>query len=112
MSRMGTHRGIALLRRKPQMVGDVNTAHDQDTTILFDLTNCLGYQASFAGRNLARFQRAPEGASQSARRSSHQVVQGRSMRLLYLRINTIMFGDLGMNPEEYGVRRDREVCPA
>ncbi len=42
MDLVRAHGDLALVRCKLQMVGDVNTPHDQDPAILFDLTNCLG----------------------------------------------------------------------
>lgn len=109
MDSMGPHGHVVLLGGEPQMVSHVDPAYHQDTSILFDLANGLGYKAAFTCRNLARFQRAPQGSSESASGRRYKVIERRRMRLLHLRIHTIMFGHLGVNSEQHWLRCNRQV---
>jgi hypothetical protein len=61
-------RHLAMFRRDTQMIGHVNAPHHQHPTFGLDLSRRLRRQIAFASWDLARRQRAPEGAGQSASR--------------------------------------------
>jgi hypothetical protein len=59
---MGALRRLSLLGKEPQMVGDVNAAHDQHAVLLLDFADRGGRKPIFTGGYLSRLQRAPKGA--------------------------------------------------
>jgi len=62
----------------------------QYPTFAFDLANSLGHELAFVGRNVARFQRATQGAGKSTRRRGHEVVDGCRMGLLHLGVHAVV----------------------
>jgi hypothetical protein len=84
------------------MIGDVNSLNDQYIVLCLDLSSNFRRQSFVACIDLARFQRAPEGADQSATGGRHNVIQCRGMRLRNLRANVIVFGHSSVHPEAHG----------
>ena len=82
-----------------QSVGGVNSLDDQYIAVLFDLSFHVGCQAAVARRYLARLQRAPEGAGQSAACGCIDIVERGGMRLVDVGVHAVMFGHLGMDAE-------------
>jgi hypothetical protein len=72
---------LALRFRRLQRVRHMNAAQDEHALLELHLAHRLGGQPAIARIDLARLQRAPEGAGQSATGSRHDVVDGRRMRL-------------------------------
>jgi hypothetical protein len=62
--------------------------------------------------DVTRFQRAGEGAGQSAARSRHHVVERRRVRWVLLGTDAVMLGDLGVNPERDRLLLGREIRQA
>ena len=63
-------------------------------------------------RDLARLQRAPQGTEESTTCRSHDVVDGRGVRIRHLSLNTVMASDGSMGPEPYGLGFCRHVREA
>ena len=59
----------------------------------------------------ARLQRATQGAGESTGRGCHQVVQRGGMRFVYLWIDSVVFGYLRVDSEEYWPRLRGQVRP-
>jgi hypothetical protein len=92
MNPMHTLDGLSSLSRCNQMISDVNSLNDQYVVLCLDLSSNFRSQSFVACIDLARFQRAPEGADQSAPGGRHYVIQRRGMRLCNLWANVIVFG--------------------
>jgi hypothetical protein len=75
------------------MVRYVDTTDHQDVVLFFDFPFRVGNQPAFTGRDAARLQRAPEGAGQSTRRRSDDIVQRGRVGLVDSRVNVVIFGD-------------------
>jgi hypothetical protein len=88
-------------------------ALDHEHAVLdLDLAGCLADQPSLARVDLAGFQRASEGAGQSAGCGGDDVVErGRSFSFAGCR-NAVVVGDLVVNAEVDGVGLAREVRPS
>ncbi len=89
----------ALLGPQPQPVGDVDAPDHEHVPVLLDLTDGLRRQVALAGRYPARLQRAPEGPGQSAGGRRDEVVEGRGVRLVDLRVDAVVRRDLGVDAE-------------
>jgi len=105
-------RHLAMFRRDTQMIGHVNAPHHQHPTFGLDLSHRLRRQIAFASWDLARLQRAPEGAGTSASRRGDQVVERRRVRCMHVGIDAIMRGDLRVNTEEHWFWLYRQVGSA
>lgn len=73
--------GGTLRGRGGEVIGDVNSPDDEDIVLQLDLTPDLGGKAPVARVDVARLQRASEGAGQSAAGGGHHVVEGRGVGL-------------------------------
>jgi hypothetical protein len=93
------------------MIGDVNALDHNHRPLFFDLPFDLGDQQAVAGRDFARFQRAPKGAGQSAAGRGHQVIEGGGVRLVDVGVNVVMFGNFCVNPKENRVLPNRKIGP-
>jgi hypothetical protein len=102
MDPMHTLDGLSSLSRCNQMIGDVNSLNDQYVVLCLDLSSNLPRQSFVACIDLARFQRASEGADQSAAGGRHYVIQRRGMRLCNLRANVIVVSHSSVHPEAHG----------
>jgi len=103
---------LALRCVEPQMVADMDALHDQHIPFLLDLSPRLGDQFSLAGRNSARFQRAPESSGQSAGGRGHQVIERRGLWFMDFRINAVMFGNLRVYAKEDRLLLGWEIGPS
>jgi hypothetical protein len=101
--------GLALAGLELEVVTDPDPLDDQDTVLDLDLAPGLGAKPPFAGRDLARFQRAPEGAGESAgRRRDHVVERGR-VGLLLGHVDPVVAGDRAVDAEQDRLRLGRQV---
>ncbi len=76
-----------------------------------DLPDGVGVEAILIEGDLTRRQRAGKSAEQSAAGSSNQVIEGAGMRLLCVRGDAVVLGDLAVNPEEHRFLLGREMDP-
>jgi hypothetical protein len=81
------------------MIGDVNSFDDQCPSVFFYLSPSFGVKFAFTSRNFARFQRAAKGAGQSAGGGRHHIIQSCGMGIVYLGVDSVVFGNFGMNTE-------------
>ncbi len=112
MKGVGSLGCFALFVPQAQPVGDVYAADHQYASFGFHFAHGLRGEPSFTRRNLARLQRAPEGSGESARRRGDQVIQGRRVRGMDVGIDTVVCGDLGVDPKQDGLGLDRQVGPS
>jgi hypothetical protein len=80
----------------------MNAADNQHLSFFFNFTPCFRAQPAFTGWNFTRFQRAAQGAGQSAGSRSDNIIQGGGMRLVDLRVDTVVFRNLGMYAKKHG----------
>jgi hypothetical protein len=66
-----------------------------------DLADRLDLIALRIDLDVTRFQRAGEGAGQSAASRGHHVVEGRRVRGILVGVDAVVLRDLGMNPERH-----------
>ena len=92
--------GFAVLRAGLQVIYHMDSLDYQNLTFLFNFSLRLAAQQTFAGGNLARFQRAAKSAGQSAGRRGHHVVQGGRLGGMHFRVDAVMFGNFGMDTEQ------------
>jgi hypothetical protein len=85
------------------MIDYMNSFNNQNVAVFFDLAPRFRSEKAFAGRNLARFQRAAKGAGQSAGCRSNHVIQGRGLRFMYTRIHPVVFGNFRMHTKLYRI---------
>jgi hypothetical protein len=83
------------------MIGDVNSPNHQDVVLCLDLSSNFRRQSVVAGFDLARFQRAPEGADQSATCGRHHVIQRCGVRLGHFWANVVVFGHSPVHAEAH-----------
>jgi hypothetical protein len=91
----------ALFRAQSQPEGDMDTANNENVAVLLDLADRLRREKPLSGWDLARFQRAAKGARQSASGGSDQIVERRVVRLVHLRVDTVVLGHRGVDAEEH-----------
>jgi hypothetical protein len=84
--------GFSRFDRGNKVINDVNSPDHQHVVLGFDLSSDFCRQAFVACVDLARFQRAPEGACQSTTCRSHYVVKRRGMRVGDFGAYVVMFG--------------------
>lgn len=82
-----------------ERVAHVDPLDHEDSVLGLDLADRLGDESSLSCADLARLQRAPEGAGQSAGRSGHDVVERRRVLGFAAARNAVMIGDLVVDPE-------------
>jgi hypothetical protein len=82
-----------------QMVVHMDPPDYKNILFQFDLAARLGDQSSVAGGNVARLQCAAEGSGESPRSGSDNVVQGRCVWLVNLRVHAIVRGYFGVHAE-------------
>jgi len=90
----------------------VNAFNDHHFAFKLNFTSCFRGKQAVASRDSARFQRAAKRARQSTGGRCDNVIQRRRMRLMYLRIDFIMFGHFRMDPKENWVLFHRQKSPA
>ena len=82
LAAMNALRGLALLRGALQREADVDAPDHQRLAVQLHLAFGVRDQLPGGCWDLARLQRASVGPGQSTRRGSHQVVEGRRVRLV------------------------------
>ena len=102
--------GFPNVFRARQRESDVNTPDDKYTVFGFNFAACFRCKLPLTRIDFARLQRAPEGSKQSAGSRSHDVIDGRRMRLLeFSFVNPIVLRDSAMNAEHDGILLARQV---
>lgn len=91
------------------MKGSLDSFYFEYFTFGFYLPNGVGVEV--IERNVTRCQRAGKSAEQSAARSSDQVIEGAGMRLLRVRGDAVVLGDLAVHPEEHRLLLARYLRP-
>jgi hypothetical protein len=92
-----------------QLVADVDAFDDQDAAVEFDLAFSVGSETTVSGGDVARLERAPEGADQSTRGGGHDVVEGGRVRGALIGRDAVVLGDFGVHPERHRVALGGEV---
>jgi hypothetical protein len=90
----------------------MNPPHDQDIVLFLDFANRLRDEATFPRSNLARLQRAPEGAGQSTGGGGHEIVKRRGVRVRLGGTDAIVGGDLRMDAKKHRLALCRQIRPA
>jgi len=84
-----------------ESVANVDPFDHQDAVLEFDLAGGVALESAFASRDVTRFQRASEGACQSAGGGGDDVVERRrTLRLASCR-HTVVLGDGGVDAEDH-----------
>ena len=83
---------------------------DEHPILDLDLADRLDLVALRIDFDLTRFQRAGEGAGQSAAGRGHDVVERGCVRRVRFRIDPIMLGDLRVDAEHHRLLLSRQVC--
>ena len=104
--------GLALIPSELQMIANVNPL-DQEHLVfrLLDLPPHLGKKPAVARRDLARLQRAPEGAGESAACRGHDVIERGRMGVMLCDVDPVMFGHRSVDPEQDRDRLDWKKRP-
>jgi hypothetical protein len=93
------------LRVRPSLCGyreaivDSDSLDHKDAVLGLDLAGGLGLVSLGIDLDLTRLQRAGKGAGQSATGRRDDVVKRRSVRRILRRVDAVVLGDLGVNPE-------------
>ena len=91
------------------MEGSLYALYYEYFTLSFYLPSGVGVEV--VDGDLTRRQHAGKSAEQSAAGSSNQVIEGAGMRLLCVRGDAVVLGDLAVNPEEHRFLLGREMDP-
>jgi len=84
-----------------ESVANVDAFDHQDAVLEFDFAGRVALESAFASRDVTRFQRASEGAGQSAGGGGNDVVErGRTLCLASCR-HTVVLGDGGVDAEDH-----------
>jgi hypothetical protein len=86
-----------------QAIMGVNTFQDEDIPVQFHFTGDFRGEIQVTGIDLARFQRAPEGPSESATRRRHNIVNGGRARWKLVRGNFVVFRNGRMDAKDHGL---------
>jgi hypothetical protein len=90
---------VSLFRIDREPVPHVDAFDHQHPVLGLDLAYCFDVVALRIDFDLARFQRAGEGAGQSPPGCGHHVVERGRVRWEILGAHAIVLGNLGVNPE-------------
>jgi len=91
--------GLPLAFGRAQLVMSMDALDNQDLAVELDLTGDVARKLVIAGVNSARFQRAAEGAAQSAPCGCDYVIKRGRTRRISIRPHLVMLGYLGVNAE-------------
>ena len=83
-----------------QRVRDMDALDHEDTVVALDLTARLAREPAFVWIDVTRFQRASEGAGESAGSRGDDVVERRRALGIAAPRNAVVVGDLVVNSEE------------
>jgi hypothetical protein len=106
---MNSLRGLTVLRGRFEVKPQVDPANHKHIVFELNLADCFRKESIACRRNLARLQRASICASQSTGRCSHNVVEGRRVRLRHVGGNSVMLGDRPVNAEDDRLLLGRQV---
>lgn len=104
-------RGLPLVPTKLQMIPNVNPLDHEHFVFRLNLPSDFRKQPAVARGNLARLQRAPEGARESPAGRGHDVIKGGCVRLMLPDVNPVMLGYRSVNAEQNRRRLGREIRP-
>ncbi len=85
--------GFSRFRGRGDVVHNMNAPNHKNAVFRLDLTCDFSRQMFIACVDLARLQRASEGAGESTTRSSHDVVKGGRVGLDSLRLDAVVFSN-------------------
>jgi len=91
---------------------DVNSAEHQHTFLDLDFAARHRRQPVPTRHDLARLQRAPQGSKESTACRSHDIIDGRGVRIRHLTLNAVMASDRPMRAEPHGLGFSRHVGEA
>jgi hypothetical protein len=91
------------LCRRVEMINDMNAPNHQDPIFGFNFASDLSGQILIARINFACLQRASESAGESTTGSGYNVIKRCSVRLNYLRPDTIVLGNRTMHAEVHRI---------
>ena len=91
------------------VVDDVDAPYHKHTIFGLYLAPDFSRQMFIARIDLARLQRAPEGADQSTAGGGHNIVERRRMRLGNLRADAVVLGDGPMHAESHRLPLRRQI---
>jgi hypothetical protein len=91
------------VRRNREPIIDPDPFDYEDPVVSFDLPGRLDLVPLRINLDLTRLQRACKRAGQSAAGRCDDVVKRRGARRVLPRIDAVVLGDLGMNPERDGI---------
>jgi hypothetical protein len=94
------------------MVGDVNALDDQHLSLFSNFTDRFASQPPLSCRNIARLQRAAQGAGQSTGRGGYHIIQRGSVGLVDILINAVVLGDFGVDAKKDRLRLRRKIGSA
>lgn len=100
---------VSPFRSHGQSIADVDAFDHQHPVLGLNLPGRLDFVALRVDFDLARLQRAGEGAGQSPPGSGHHVVERGCVRRVILGAHAIVLGNLGVNPERHRLRLGRKV---
>lgn len=90
---------LAAILRHGEAVAHRDAADHEHLVVELDLTDRLDLVALRIDLDVTRFQRAGEGAGESAAGGGHHVVERRRVWRVLLRRDAIVLGDLGVHAE-------------
>ena len=88
--------GLVLLRIQFEGVFHMYSLDHENLFVQLDFTDGFGCQPAFAGGDIARLQRASEGAGQSTRGCCYEVIEGGGMSGMNTRFALVVLGNLRM----------------
>jgi hypothetical protein len=92
---------VSPFRGDGESIAHVDALDQQDPVLCLDLPRRLDFVPLRIDFDLARLQRAGEGARESPPGCRHHVVERGRVRWVILRAHPIVLGNLGMNPERH-----------
>ncbi len=95
-----------------QGVNDTDSLDYEDAVLDHDIALGLAAEVAMAGVYPARFQRATQGAGQSTGGCSDNVVERRSVILVFTLSRSVVLAHLGVGPKEDRLVVDGQVGPA
>ncbi len=104
--------GFPSFQRRSEVINNMNASDHQYAIFCLDLASDFGRQLFIAGVDLARFQRASEGAGESTTGRSNDKVQRGRVWLGNLRADSVVFGNRTVHAKEHRLRLGWQVGQA
>ena len=101
--------GLAILLLGSEVEGLLDPLYHEYLVFRLYLPDRVGVETVLIEGNLTRCQRACEGAQQSATSRRDQVIEGGRVLLLVVGRDTVMLGDLTVNPKEHRLFFTRNI---